>query len=352
MNRRLVAYGLLSVLMLGIALLAGYYLFENAERFSPDTDARGYYLILIVASLAASLCLFGVLRSTATLTGEGFGNRWELGGSAALFAIVLFGGMWVTKPPELFSLNIQLRSIEPIAEVSQDASIVLFLGTEPRIAEFNSVGSATINEVPSNYKGKSVDLEFRSDKFKLKDDAPATIPTEGGLEIEVELDETALRATQKEPLLAELSQIMMLINRSMHEKNQLIDKISEFQEKPSERVWEEVVTLARADVLTIETGLAALDQYDMSLFEVDGSVLILKVGSMGASIDHAYYQIGDRVRNQWNAKRDYNNLFAGRPFDEVIEIKREVADWKARLKFTYQELGNELTRMIEIVRST
>lgn len=179
-------YFLGTLVTLIIALVTGFYLFENAGRYSPSVNTPFYYGLLVVLGLASALCLFGAMRSTATVSGRYLGAVGEFGGPAALFVAVVAGGLWATQRPAHFDLTVLLRGPGNPAEMAQDASIVIDLRTNRLNAEFAANGIATFKEIPADLRGETIHIYFNSPAFELsRPGSEYTIPSDGPLYLDV-----------------------------------------------------------------------------------------------------------------------------------------------------------------------
>jgi hypothetical protein len=190
-------YALLSIVSLGICILVGWYLVNNKDVMNADTtSARGYFVLLTILGLASAAFLFGSLRSTARLTGQQFGYALDLGGPVVVAVLVVFGGFYLTKPPEEFSFYVRLRGSQPITDAIDTYVWVDFDQRRER-RDFTSLGEATFPSIPSRFKNKELPIEFQSAVYKLT--SPKSIyklPDNGIIYLDVEKLPTSGKAKQ------------------------------------------------------------------------------------------------------------------------------------------------------------
>jgi hypothetical protein len=87
-------YATLSFIALIFAGCIGYYIVTNLPEMSKVVNIeRPYYVLLVILSLGVAAFLFGALASYATVKGEFMGVAVDLGGPAAIAALVVIGGM-------------------------------------------------------------------------------------------------------------------------------------------------------------------------------------------------------------------------------------------------------------------
>jgi hypothetical protein len=162
----------LAVASLGIALGVGWWIATQQDLLGLRFD-RAYYVLLVILGLAAAAFLFGVLRSSATLTGKHLGIGFEVGGAAALFLLVVWGGAHFTAPPESFSPIIRLRYAgPPVDRVAFDdalprARLIVRFGSNSRTPEVNRLGEAIVGDVPGRFRDGTITVELVSERIEL-----------------------------------------------------------------------------------------------------------------------------------------------------------------------------------------
>lgn len=173
-TKRAAFYGLFSIAMLCIGILVGKYLIDHTERISQSTSVLAYYVLLVIVGLAAALCLFGAMRSTANLSGHHYGVAFDIGGPAALFVIVVLGGVWQTDRHSAFDLTILLITFEgPFSSDQSPGSIHIDLDSRREHVSFNTSGEAIVRSIPSSFRGRSVPVRFQSERYELTESSTA-----------------------------------------------------------------------------------------------------------------------------------------------------------------------------------
>jgi hypothetical protein len=183
-----VSYALIGFTGLVAAAIVGVYLVNNLDILtSRGVGAQAYYVLLIVLGIAVAIFLFGVLRSTATLTGSQFGYAIDLGGPAVIAVLVVFGGFYLTKATsDEFALTLFLHGGQPASEIAKDAVIVVDLeGRRDRVS-VSAAGELTIKGIPTRLRNAKVPISLESNSFRIKDLQKAyRIPANGVIYIEV-----------------------------------------------------------------------------------------------------------------------------------------------------------------------
>jgi hypothetical protein len=86
--------GWVIVALVFFAVAGGLFYAANNPELPDGLQKLLIYLVLILASMAFAAFIFGSMRSYATLKGERFGGKWELGGPVAGAAFILLSGAY------------------------------------------------------------------------------------------------------------------------------------------------------------------------------------------------------------------------------------------------------------------
>src|SRR5215831_9942743 len=134
-------YGLMALIALLISIGLLLYYVHEASSLEPDELNKVYYIVLLPSAVASAVALFGVLRGYARLTTKHPGMAIELGGPAALFILVLWGGFQITRSEAgTFDLTVRVNSSDGTAPMIKTGAITIDLDNDRRTALFNSKG--------------------------------------------------------------------------------------------------------------------------------------------------------------------------------------------------------------------
>jgi hypothetical protein len=140
-----------------------------------------------VLGIATAIFLFGVLRSTAAVTGNQFGYAIDLGGPIVAAVLVVVGGYHFTKPSaENFPLTVRLRGSQPAGDMAKDAWIIVDLEGRRDRVQMSMLGEATVKSVPVKLRNTEVPISFESATFRIKSPKDAyLIPANDVIYLEV-----------------------------------------------------------------------------------------------------------------------------------------------------------------------
>lgn len=263
---------LLALASLGVALAVGWWIATQADLLGIRFD-HAYYVLLVILGLAAAAFLFGVLRSSATLTGSHLGVGFEVGGAAALFLLVVWGGAYFTSPPESFSSMVRLRYAGPPAdraafdEALPSARLIVRFGSNTRTPEISRLGEAEIRDVPGRFRAGTITVELVSDRIELvAHDVSTPIPMpsrDTPAELRAVLREPEERRAARKRARADLERAIAASQRGlMAQSGFLFPAIDQFLASPSEDGWARVLTLAERVRVEIDRGFEAALDYD------------------------------------------------------------------------------------------
>lgn len=168
---------LLALASLSVAIAVGWWIATEADLLGIRFD-HAYYVLLVVLGLAAAAFLFGVLRSSATLTGNHLGVGFEVGGAAALFLLVVWGGAHFTTPPESFSAVVRLVHAGEADErrdfenALPDSLVIVRFGANTRRIHPNRDGEVEIRDIPGRFRSGTITVELTSDRIIFREHDP------------------------------------------------------------------------------------------------------------------------------------------------------------------------------------
>lgn len=159
-------YAVLAILTMGIGVVLLVLFVAFAPRLVPaDILDQFFYIVLIVWGLVCALVLFGVMKSYARVTYKSVGGAIELGGPAAIAALVVLGGFWLV--PRTDTFNITLRPHGPDAPMITSGKIRAEIGNLPPYTEdIKSNGEADFKSIPHKFHGASVRVLPQVDGYK------------------------------------------------------------------------------------------------------------------------------------------------------------------------------------------
>jgi hypothetical protein len=177
-NRSLIINLFVATVSLILVVVIGWFISKNLAAFSIyEFGAQAYYILITVLALAASVVLFGILRSTASVRGSQFGYAINLGGPAAVFFLVIVVGLQQLKnPPSEFVLTLRFTTDndntiarEFKEENVKNAVAHIFFPTYNFKESLNSAGLVTTGLLPWKYRQNNIDIKLESDVLRIKD---------------------------------------------------------------------------------------------------------------------------------------------------------------------------------------
>lgn len=357
-NRSAGRSALLALASLGVGLGTGWWIATQADLLDIRFD-RAYFVLLVVLGLAAAAFLFGVLRSSATLTGKHLGVGFEVGGAAAIFLLVVWGGLHLTAPPESFTAMVHLRyagpPVDPAAfdEALPRASLIVRFGSGSRELKVNGRGEAVLADVPGRFLDGTITVELVSDRIVLVEhDASRAIPMpspDAPTTLKAALREPEERRRARESARADLEQAIAAAQRGLvAQSGALIPALDEFLASPSEDRWRRVLRAAERVRAEIERGFDAALDYDsrysgllaqpeqVRQLQSDAS-RVLSAPRMEFIVDRDRPPwIFDRVHPHWG---DRVGILQATPDPSRLD---DVRAWRDRLQGAYQAVLHAL----------
>ena len=158
-----ILYAVLSLMGLGVGFFMLFVMVRHVETVTQyGLTGKVYYVLLIPLSLGAAAFLFGCLRSYASFSGQIFGGAVELGGPAALFMIVIFGGFYLVNTPETFDFSVRVHGIQGRFEFVSNATVMLDLHRDLKTKFTNAQGEVTFKEIPPSYLGSTHTISVKA----------------------------------------------------------------------------------------------------------------------------------------------------------------------------------------------
>lgn len=156
-----------------LACAVAYIAYAGQLNFIPDWL---YYLVLLVAGLAAATFLHRVLRSHAKLTGKLSYGTVELTGPSVVALLVVVGGFTLAKRDTTFALTVRVHGPGGPADIVREGSVTLDLGQDRRTAAVGPDGRVVFAEVPSIRAGERIRIIPEVPGFEAESDTAIAIP--------------------------------------------------------------------------------------------------------------------------------------------------------------------------------
>jgi len=162
------AYAALSLIALVVAVVIIVLLGRSSTMLG---NALLFFAAVLTLSLAASLVLFGVLRGFARYQKKAKNETLELGGSAAMFILVLILGYRLTPQPTIegstFSITVHARDEQqrPVTK----GRLLMTVGQETKPAVLNNDGEGTFKEIANTYRDQKVRIEAQVPQYVLRE---------------------------------------------------------------------------------------------------------------------------------------------------------------------------------------
>ncbi len=113
------------------------------------------YVLLVPLGLIGALVLFGLMRSSSTIHYKKQNLTIKIGGPAALFALIVFGGIkLVPTTPSTFDITVRPQSAD--APIISSGSIVIDLDSDRRSQRISPDGEADFKQIPWRFRGARV----------------------------------------------------------------------------------------------------------------------------------------------------------------------------------------------------
>ena len=133
-------------LVIGIAMLFALVWFSSRMPADSTVD-RIYYVILVVVGFAGAAFLFGVMRSYASFRGRLLSGTLQLGGPAAVAALIVVGGFILAPRNGTFSVTVRIT--DDRGHQARVGVVTLRAQAATMSAPINSNGEADFRELPA-----------------------------------------------------------------------------------------------------------------------------------------------------------------------------------------------------------
>ena len=119
-----------------------------------------YYFLLLFLGLSFGAALVGLLGSQAAYTGNQFGGTLKMSGAAVISLLIPLVGYYLFPPSSNFPLTVFVHGQGGLQDVvlKNSGYVVLDLGPDRRRERIGEKGQATFPGIPSNFRGKQVNV--------------------------------------------------------------------------------------------------------------------------------------------------------------------------------------------------
>jgi hypothetical protein len=353
-----IAYAFLSILSLAIALGTGWWITTESDILGVRFD-RAYYVLLAILGMAAALMLFGAMRSTANVQGKHLGVAFDVGGPAALFALVVGGGFWLTQPSPSFNAKIRLHYDGPEADRSAyDAALPLaklrvHIGFNTKEDDISNQGEITVWDIPARLRDGEFSVELVSDRIQLsKPEKAQHIRFPGPdqvIELPVALKEPPERRSEREKAHADLRKLIESVQMTLYSKDGLLfPAIEIFLASSTEANWQQVIAADKVVQDRINSGIETALQYDSKWGGLLGMPAQIKT-ELAAALNDPFQgslpsQVGPLIP-AWQANRAVVSHLPD------PGVRAAVIQWRDRLHQTYQKVLQALMPLADKLSS-
>jgi len=137
------------------------------------------YILLLAFGLVGAIVLFGVIRSSSTISYTEKNWKVKIGGPAAVFFLVVWGGIkYVPNTPQTFDVTIRPESSETNGAIITSGSILVDLDSDRRSQRLSPSGEADFKQVPWRFRGTAVSVRAQVEGYE---ETPQSIVLSGSV---------------------------------------------------------------------------------------------------------------------------------------------------------------------------
>jgi hypothetical protein len=162
-------HGLIALVSLAIGVGLLVYYVHQVPRLGAGVRDQVYYVVLFPSAVACAVALFGAMRGYARLTARRPGMALEIGGPAALFVLIIWGGFKL--PPrqsDTFDLTVRAHSSDGRIPIITSGKIILDLDNDRRMEDLHSNGEADFKGVPIKFQGAAINVLAQVDGYEQR----------------------------------------------------------------------------------------------------------------------------------------------------------------------------------------
>ena len=167
-----ISYAIISLVSFFICIcLILLFIYKANDLIASGIDKMIFYILLIPLGFSSAAFLFGAMRSYATYSGKSISGSFELGGPAALFALVVVGGFYLVPDTSTFSVTVYIHGSngKQDAVIRNQGNVMIDFEDNRRIELIRENGQATFSGIPAKYRNQEVPIVVKAKGFEIAD---------------------------------------------------------------------------------------------------------------------------------------------------------------------------------------
>jgi hypothetical protein len=175
------------------------FIFKANDLIASGIDKMIFYVLLIPMGLSAAAFLFGAMRSYAAYSGKSFGGSIELGGPAALFALVVVGGFYLVPDTTTFGVTVYVHGSGGKQDVvlRNQGEVMIDFEDYRRPEPIRENGQATFPGIPAKFRNQVVPIVILAKGFEIADKNKQYEISGKAIYVEVRRDESLAKVFGK-----------------------------------------------------------------------------------------------------------------------------------------------------------
>jgi len=176
-------YAVVAFVALIVAGVAAWFIIDHLDTLARYMAIeKAFFVLLAVVALGAAAFLFGVMRSYGSISGKRAGMAFEFGGPAALFVLIIFGGMELPSSVKPFDLTVRFTGMQ---QVTPGDKADIDLGVRREVLDIGPFGDVVIRGVDPKVMSQSIHIGLISTSWRIKNpEKDYTIPSDQLIRIE------------------------------------------------------------------------------------------------------------------------------------------------------------------------
>ena len=260
-----VFYALCALVGLGAAGADGTYIVRHLAELREHTD-EAYYVLLLVLGLACASFLFGVLRLTATVTGQRWGIAVYVGGPAAFAVLVVCGGFYLTRPPPTFDLTIRLVGILSDPPLGNTV-VIVDTGQRHERKDVDSLGDTTMKQLTSADVDNPIAINVDSPNYEqVVRECVYRVGPQHVIRVHVRRIPVDKGSQARAAAVAALNDVISALSSAEVQQQQMMfPALQAYIDHPDVATWEAVREVSAASLKQLSAAVDAAVKYDASL---------------------------------------------------------------------------------------
>jgi len=346
-----VAYTVIAFLSLAVTLLVAYGLYlANQNAASSPLLRFFYYLLLWILGITSALFLFGVLRSSAALSGKQWGTAVDLGGPVVIGILVVAGGYKFSQLPETFTLTVRLNGSFPIQEMASGAKLWVDLNGRREHDDFGPNGQLVIMEVPSTFLTDPIPVTFESDAFRASDKGNSVkLHVPENHVAELNLVKISQSEKRREQLADKYSKILDDVSLELSRKKAfLFPAIDDYVNHPTPEKWQAVTQAAQDSLIRIQESMNEEVEYQSQERLLSIAQEASRAVASGNSLPRnaqGYETFDTAIVTHGLRAQALRQIPAG-----TLPDVNAVRAWEVQIEELYKRMETELTHLVAELR--